>query len=434
MNPALRQKFQAPPVSMTRNTTIASSKFSHYTTISAIDTKATLSTLHPRLVTQVYRTMNRFNGKHVLLRRIVSAGTTPHECQMVFEKLKHFRHPNLVPLQSITPTTEFVLGSDDVIVEHRLIRRAKSVMESFFAPRSGEQTALDVTEGLLWSIACQLVGLIRAFHDVHTPLRGLHISKLMFLDVTGRIYFTGLGLVDLVDNTAQSTEQLMKQDIANMGLVLWQLAMKTVANGQIVKQEAITQLLRAQRYSQSLANLISVCLDGNHQIEGLCRALGERLSMEVGHQEGNADFLFNECAKEVHNGRLMRLMIKLNFVIESDTPDFNDGAEAKYTLKLFSQYVFNQVDESNKPRLDWGHVFHTLNKLDIGSDDLIQLIDTASNMLQVISFRDIRTLLERTFEQLRLPGQEMSYSAIALLQSGGTAAANSAVTPPSIQQ
>lgn len=442
MSNHLRNKFQSGSATQ-RNTTVASAKFAHFTAITNVDDKAVESSLHRELHTQVYRTTNRFSGKHVLLRRVVNATATAADCTAICDRLRHFRHPSLVPLHSITPTTEFVLGSTDIIVEHRLIKRAKSVDEAFFGSTrpgqmpavnpnetsSGPQQEQHVTEGLLWSIACQLVGLLKMFHDAQTPLRGLHLSKLMFQDVIGRIYFTGLGLIDLVDPAASNAtlETLFKYDVRQLGIVLYQLA--TMSWQAPLNANAATTNLR-MRFSPGFAQLVATCLEGTATVDQLCHGLGDRLAMEVGHQCGNVDYLFHECGKEVHNGRLMRLMIKLNFAVESANSDSGtspDVDEARFILRMFNQYVFNQVDEQNRVRADWGHVFHTLNKLDCSSDELVQLISGDALTVMVIAYRDIRMLLDRVFELTTAPAQEMSFAAISTLQSN-------AMTPPTAPQ
>lgn len=45
----------------------------------------------------------------------------------------------------------------------------------------------------------------------------------------------------------------------------------------------------------------------------------------------------------------------------------------RYLVKLFRDYVFHQVDESNTPIIDMGHVIDSLNKLDVGTEDKIVL-------------------------------------------------------------
>ncbi|ORC88426.1 Pab1p-dependent poly(A) ribonuclease subunit [Trypanosoma theileri] len=376
-------------------TPVTSSKFAHYTTIYNIEDEAKKSTMNSKLTMQVYQTTVRFTGKDIALRRIVNTSATLEDCNAVCEQFRHYRHPNLVPLTGVIATDAFIMGSNDVIMEYKFIPEAKSLHEYFFTKRRA-------TEGLLWSFACQMVGLLRAFHETATPLRGLHWSKILYASVTGRFYFSGIGLMDLVEpkTSTLSMAMLMKQDIQALGLLLLQLSTCNLN----ARPEDITNQ-PASGFSESFWTLVKACLDGGTDVASLCRALGERMSMEVAHQEGYADYLMSQCAKEAHNGRLMRLMVKLNFVLESlhEVPDNNTEAHNRYALRLFSQYVFNQVDEQHRTRLDWGHVFHCLNKLDCGSEELVQLISNEDgNTILVISYRDLRSSLESAFEQLQL--------------------------------
>ena len=128
--------------------------------------------------------------------------------------------------------------------------------------------------------------------------------------------------------------------------------------------------------------------------------------MELGHQLGHADFLLGECAKEIHNGRLLKLLVKLNFVYAS-TNDLTSDAEL-FALRLLYTFMFHQEDDAGRPRHDWGHVFFCLNKLDVGSDDLVQLISMDSDStLLVISYRDLRLLLDKALEAM-IPKPDLS--------------------------
>lgn len=409
----LRSRFIAQPPSRATTITVTSSQFSQFQTIYNIEPQPAESSMIPGLVSSAYLTTNRFNGKQVVLRRLINLPVDAREIANTLNVLKHFRHPNLVPLHNITPTQEFVLGSNDIVMEYRYIKGARSALDVFF-PRAGPNglpvaETSDMTEGLAWSIACQLIGLIRTMHETETPLRGLHISKLLYSDICGRVYVSGLGLRDvheLATTAAQpsgaarpSFEDLRRRDIIDLGQVLAQLVTRNLNPSP----GDLQALARSMRFSPSFFSLISACLEGKIRIADLCRGLGERLSMEVGHQQGYADLFYSDCSKELHNGRLMRMMIKLNFVISSSQAlsmmDYD--TEDRYALRLLHNYLFNQVDDNQRPRIDWGHVYATLNKLDCGSDDLVQLVSNEDHQaLLVISFRDLRDILQRTFDGL----------------------------------
>ena len=399
MNPSIRGQFYNASVSQPlTNVTVAATKFSHFINIQSYDDKAKPSVLFPasqQQAQQVYRTTNRFNSRQVILRRLVDCQVPPADCAAIYERFRHFRHPNLVPLLNITQTQEFVLGSNDVIFEYRLIKGAKSFAEAFFC-----QDGCPCTEGVLWSIACQLVTLLRTFHEVKVALRGIHHSKMLYIPLAERVLFAGLGLADIQNpHPNVAFEQLAKGDIQAVGVLLLQLCSRNRGATERDLNE-----LQQKPFSTSFVKLVRMMIEGNTTIQQLCSTLGERLAMEVGHQEGHADFFLTECNKEVHNGRLMKLMIKLNFVIGSyqDSNEWNTDTNERFALRMFQSFLFNQVDESHRPRVDWGHVYSSLNKLDCGSDELVHLISTDGNStILVISYKDLKGVLDNAFDNLQ---------------------------------
>lgn len=398
MSPTVRTALTSPQAARPRRAvTHVTSKFSAYTTVYNMESEAKQCTLIPKIRTQVYQTVARYTGIDMLLRRIVGLPMKAEDCAAVNDSLRQCRHPNLVPLSNIYVTDEFVMGSSDVIMEYRFMAGAKSLQDAFFTENNR------ATEGLLWSFTCQMVGLLRSFHETLILVRGLHWSKIIYVETTGRFYFTGLGLVDLLEPKVAPGMMplLMKQDIQALGLILFQLAAKNLN----VKPENFNSMQPLPGFSQSFWGLIQTCLESNADAAQLCHALGERMSMEVGHQEGHADYLFSQCSKEMHNGRMMRLMMKLNFVLESlnDLQEYTSEPQ-RYALRLFNQFVFNQVDDQNRLHVDWGHAYHCLNKLDCGSEESIQLIGNNETVL-VISYADLRLILDTLFEQLQQMAQ-----------------------------
>lgn len=380
--------------------TVTSAKFSSFTTIYKVEDTPKISTMLPQCKMQVYQTGTRFSDKELLLRRITNQpASKAKDCAAVLEKFRHYRHPNLVSLVNCYHTTEFVMGESDIIMEYRYISDAKSLQEAFI---TGSSRA---TEGLLWSFTCQMVSLLRSFHETLLPLRGLHWSKIVYLETTGRFYYTGLGLADLLDpKTNVSMGSIMQHDIESLGMILMQLAVQNVdARPENVKN--------VQGFSASFWELVKTCLESKANSAQLCHALGERMSMEVGHHEGHTDYMLSQCGKELHNGRLMRLMMKLNFVLEG-LSEVDYPIENHIALRLFNQFLFNQVDEQNRVHVDWGHAYHCLNKLDCGSQEMIQLISGNQAEVLVVSYEDLRNILEAGFErlqQLARPVDDMNY-------------------------
>lgn len=439
MAAAIQRHVLQAPASGETEIVVASSKFAHLKSVFTLEKETVVSALAAGIfaaesltpaangggaATMCYRSVNRFNGKQVLLRRLVQTKATVAASAAIGEMYRQFRHPCLVPLHSVTHTTEFALGSVDIIAEYRWVRGATRVSDLGASAASSSSVAT-ITEATLWSMACQLVGLILHFHNSGTALRGLHISKLLFVEITGRVMLAGVGMLDLLEasitgrtpagllacshmtdavGSIQAAERstlqqrLFREDLQALGLVLTQLVTRTT-NPNATLADASGHHA-AVAISPSMTNLITALREGSYRVSEICRGLGERLASEVGHQAATADYILSEAAKEVHNGRLLSLLMKLNVASGVLAHHHHlGGSIGEYdmvALRLFAQYLFDQVDEDGAPRHDLGHIYFALNKLDSASEDVIQLIglDNDTTVL-VVSFKELKTSLER---------------------------------------
>jgi len=122
------------------------------------------------------------------------------------------------------------------------------------------------------------------------------------------------------------------------------------------------------------------------------------------------DNLHSEFSRELENGRLFRLMAKLNFI--NERPEFeHDRAWSehgeRYFLKLFRDYVFHQVDAQNNPVVDLGHVLTCLNKLDAGTDEKVTLISRDEQSCFIVSYRELKKGVESAFQELTKGGRRL---------------------------
>lgn len=109
--------------------------------------------------------------------------------------------------------------------------------------------------------------------------------------------------------------------------------------------------------------------------------IGARFYTQLDTAQVQLDILENELAKELENGRLFKLLVKLATV--NERPELNmepTWAETgdRYMLKLFRDYVFHQVTADGRPWLDLAHVVACLNKLDSGSQDKVEIFNNFS--------------------------------------------------------
>lgn len=109
--------------------------------------------------------------------------------------------------------------------------------------------------------------------------------------------------------------------------------------------------------------------------------IGARFYTQLDAAQLRLDVLENELAKELENGRLFKLLVKLATI--NERPELNmepTWAETgdRYMLKLFRDYVFHQVTADGRPWLDLAHVVACLNKLDSGSQDKVKISNNFS--------------------------------------------------------
>ena len=132
------------------------------------------------------------------------------------------------------------------------------------------------------------------------------------------------------------------------------------------------------------------------------------------------DELTSTAMRELENGRLVRLLTKLNVILER--PDVNAGSSSatsqsppiqlnqpssawsetgeRYYLKLFRDYVFHTVDHDGRPVIDLGHILACLNKLDAGVDEKVQLVSRDEQNVFVVSYREVKRGFESAWADL----------------------------------
>ena len=124
---------------------------------------------------------------------------------------------------------------------------------------------------------------------------------------------------------------------------------------------------------------------------------------ELTHAHAHNDHLLAELTKEVENGRVLRILIKLGFLNERPEyavdPRWAETGD-KYVLKLFRDFVFHQVAEDGSPVMDWGHVVECLNKLDAGVPERIVLLSQDEASMLVVSYADVKRCAESCYSEL----------------------------------
>ncbi|KAJ2788941.1 PAB-dependent poly(A)-specific ribonuclease subunit 3 [Coemansia guatemalensis] len=148
----------------------------------------------------------------------------------------------------------------------------------------------------------------------------------------------------------------------------------------------------------------------NHQltpvvsVEDILRFAGSRVLAELDATRREADLVVDNLRLEMANGRLVRILCKINFIAERSDglmdPEWSETGD-RYLIKLFRDYVFHTVDSNGKPVADMAHVIGNLNRLDAGSHDKVMLMSRDEKSCLVVSYAEIKRCIEDAYQELR---------------------------------
>ncbi|KXZ42145.1 hypothetical protein GPECTOR_196g337 [Gonium pectorale] len=340
-------------------------------------------------------------------------------------------HPNLVGLRAAFLSADSLAqppqhgqqqgssgeGASALVFAHDFHPGAVSLAAAHLMPQMNAAGLVSApqppAEEVVWSYAVQITSALRAVHGCGLLLRPacLHPTKVL-LTGFGRLRVGSVGIVDALMGAEQpgpdEQQLLMRQDITAMGTLL--LTLCCAGAGPAPSLELV-----ATHYSPELVRLLGALLaaaDGGPlgNWRGLVAALADRAFTELDSAGVALDNTVAELAKEAENGRLLRLLAKINFVTERP-PEGGTGPDGeshwsesgdRYIVKLFRDFVFHAASPDNgAPLLDWGLVAEALNKLDAGVHEELLLLGRDGQSMLVVMYADVKRCLEGAFAELR---------------------------------
>ena len=275
----------------------------------------------------------------------------------------------------------------------------------------GRNITEQVSEAVLWSYVVQIASALKTIHTNGLAARIIDTSKILVTD-KNRIRLSGCAVMDVIQYESQAPLlQLQRQDLVNFGLVILSVG-ANLADAASNFARAMDHFKRY--YKPDLQNavvwLYSAMQNQDKTIDQFIIHISSQIISAFNATLHLDDNLHSEFSREVENGRLFRLMAKLNFI--NERPEFEHDRQwsengERYFLKLFRDYVFHQVDAQNNPAVDLGHVLTCLNKLDAGTDERITLISRNEENCFIVSYREIKKAVESAFQELTKNGRRL---------------------------
>nr|XP_027198689.1 PAN2-PAN3 deadenylation complex subunit Pan3-like [Dermatophagoides pteronyssinus] len=310
-----------------------------------------------------------------------------------------------------------------------------------------QNTRKYLPEQTIWNYIIQISSALRTIHQSNLAFRSLDPTKILITSGGGgggvngthsninrgrdaRVKLSFCGVTDILtldsihssaNNHRAFIQHLQQEDLILFGRFCLSIATNSLTaftssalqrdnhhnhNNNI--QEYIDTIPR--NYSNDLRNLILYLITFKtnstskpRSIDDIMPMIGARFYMQLDYFYLRYDYLYDELAKEVDNGRLLRLLSKLGTINERPEhqldPTWSETGD-RYMLKLFRDYLFHQCDETGKPWLDLGHIISNLNKFDIGSPEKICLISRDAQNVIIVSFEELKRCFETAINDL----------------------------------
>ncbi|KAI1417191.1 hypothetical protein F5Y13DRAFT_152224 [Hypoxylon sp. FL1857] len=377
----------------------------HYHSLVPLDTKIRSTTNTFGLSSWVFKATSRKNGNIFCLRRIEGFRLTNEEAIKAVNSWKKIIHPNIVTTIEAFTTRDF--NDSSLVFVHSYHPLSKTLGEHHFPTnRYGRPTP--VPEKVLWSYLVQLASAIKAIHKAKLAARCIDITKVILTD-KNRVRLSACSIFDVLHFEApvpRRIEELQQEDFFNLGRLLLSIATNTPPRNLGDLRLPLEQLGRT--YSPELKERISWLLSppqnvpaktAEHLVYDLAQHVDDMLVASFNAQDETTIHL----GRELENGRLVRLMAKLGAINErpefDNDPNWAETSE-RYTLKLFRDYVFHQVDAQGNPVVDLGHIVSCLNKLDAGIDERIYLTSRDHQSTFIVSYKELKKQVQGAFNDL----------------------------------
>ncbi|KAJ5624866.1 PAN2-PAN3 deadenylation complex subunit PAN3 [Penicillium lagena] len=360
----------------------------------------------------VYKAQSSKDGNFYALRRLEGFRLTNEKAIRSVQAWKRVCNGSVVTLHDAFTSRSFQDSSLIFVTDYHPLSKTLAEQHLGAGQRFQNRPNTHIPEQVIWGYMTQIANAVKSIHTNGLAARVLEPSKVL-LTGKNRIRLNACGVLDVVQFDSQRTvADLQRQDLVNFG----QLIVALGANQPNVMHnptKAMEHFTRA--YSPQLKNSVFWLLNGlqkdqDRTIDIFITGISSQLMSTFDSALHLDDQLTSDLSRELENGRLVRLMTKLNFV--NERPEYEHDRQwsetgERYFLKIFRDYVFHQVDAQGDPVVDLGHVLACLNKLDAGTDEKITLISRDEQNCFIVSYKEIKKALESSFQSLMKPTRRM---------------------------
>jgi PAB-dependent poly(A)-specific ribonuclease subunit 3 len=385
----------------------------------------------------VYKAVSSKDGNTYALRRLEGYRLTNENAIRTVQNWKRVYNGGVVTIHDAFTTRVFNDSSLIIVTDYHPC--AKSLAEEHFRstampryPGARPVAAIHIQEQALWGYIVQIASALKTIHGMNLAARLITPSKVL-LTSKNRVRLNACAILDVVNHeNARPISELQADDFTQLGRLILSLATNN-PNVQLNIQKSFEQLPRT--YSPRLKECILWLLSPppstvtptspttgsappQKDIDTFLPYITDHITTMLDNTMHAEDALTNALARELESSRLVRLLVKLNFINERPELDTslpgNSASSAanawsetgeRYYLKLFRDFVFHQVDAQGHPVTDLAHVLNCLNKLDAGSEERVNLVSRDEQNVLVVTYRELKRGVDSAFQDLVKSGR-----------------------------
>ncbi|OAA43548.1 PAB-dependent poly(A)-specific ribonuclease subunit PAN3 [Beauveria brongniartii RCEF 3172] len=357
----------------------------------------------------IYKGTSSKTGNVYSLRRIEGFRLTNEHAIRSVKEWRRIDNANVVTIHDAFTSRAF--GDSSLIFVQDYHPLAKSLAEHHLTanPVHGQryQPKSPVSEAVLWGYISQIANALKAIHSSNLAARCIDVSKIL-LTGKNRIRLNACSILDVVQfENRRPLLELQQDDFVQFGRTILCLATGTLPvhlNNITASLEQMSRTYSAELRDTIIWLFTPAQTPAQKTIDEFIRGVAGHIVTTLDQSQHLADELNTELYRELENGRVARLLMKLGTI--NERPEF-DGDRAwsengeRYMLKLFRDHVFHQVDSNNNPVLDMGHMLRNLNKLDAGTDEKICLTSRDEQTVFIVSYKELKKQLGSAFNELQ---------------------------------
>lgn len=266
-----------------------------------------------------------------------------------------------------------------------------------------------IPEHTIWTYVAQIANALKAIHSASLAASVLDAHRWLVTDEK-RIRYNACGIANILNPNSKPEEphaatllvEQQRSDLTQFGKLV--TFMVTANNNSRNRTSDSFPRYYSPRLKEAVDWLSDETLPQETKtIDILCQKFASEVMTALDSSLRLDDALQHHLNRELENGRIARLLFKINVVIDrsENENDRNWSAQGpRAIIGLFRDYVFHQVDAQGNPVIDMGHMLACLNKLDAGLDEKITLTSRDNKTLLVVSFRELKPAVESAFVEL----------------------------------